>query len=490
MAAATSPRITDGEIISLANSRTCNAEVLRYIYDNREFLRTYAIKISLVKNPKVPLPTALKLLVTLQEKDIKELARDRNVPADRPGPGQGLHDEEGAGGHGADRREALMELEGGSGGAGRPAHPVRVQRAVWVSAATMTSRLLGLVRDQLFAVLFGANRISDAFVVAFRLPNLLRDLFAEGALSSAFVPTFADADRNRGPEAAHRLASAVIALLLLAVGAVVLAGELLARPLVRAVAPGLAEPALAALLVRVMLPFLLLVSLSAVAMGMLNAQLALHRPGAGAGPLQRRGDRLRARDLWLAGWPPERAVVGWAAGTVVGGTLQLALQLPSLRALGYRFRPRRRADLADPGLRRVFGLMGAAVVGLSATQVNIVVNTVFASHEVGANTWLQCAFRLMQLPLGVFGVAVATVAGVGVAQRAAARDLPGVKETLGSALRLRGLPQRPLGGRADGAGPAHRRARLPARPLRRGRHRGHRRRAGSATPWGSTPTPA
>ena len=141
--------------------------------------------------------------------------------------------------------------------------------------------------------------------------------------------------------------------------------------------------------------------------------------------------------LWLAGWPPERSVLGWAVGTLLGGALQLAVQLPSLRALGYRFRPHLgRADLGDPGLRRVFGLMGAAVVGLSATQVNIVVNTFFASREVGANTWLQYAFRLMQLPLGVFGVAVATVAGAGVAQRAAARDMGAVKETLGSALRL------------------------------------------------------
>jgi putative peptidoglycan lipid II flippase len=226
----------------------------------------------------------------------------------------------------------------------------------------------------------------------------------------------------------------VIALLLLGVGAVVLAGELLALPLVRLVAPGLAEPALAALLVRVMMPFLLLVSLSAVAMGMLNARSRFAVPAL-APALFNVGAIACGLGIWLAGWPPERAVAGWAVGTVLGGALQLALQLPALRALGFRFRPHR-ADLSDPGLRRVFGLMGAAVLGLSATQVNIVVNTVFASHEVGANTWLQCAFRLMQLPLGVFGVAIATVAGAGVAQRAAARDMVAVKETLGSALRL------------------------------------------------------
>jgi putative peptidoglycan lipid II flippase len=312
---------------------------------------------------------------------------------------------------------------------------VKVGRAVWLSAATMASRVLGLAREQLFAILVGANRFSDAFVVAFRIPNLLRDLFAEGALSSAFVPTFADARRNRGPEAARRLASAVVGLVLLVVGVLVLLGAVFAEGLVAAIAPGIAEPALAALLTRVMMPFLLLVSLSAVAMGMLNAEGRFTAPAL-APALFNVGSIAVGAALWAAGWPPQRAVVGWSAGTMLGGALQLGVQLPHLRALGYRIRPRlSRADLADPGIRRIFRLMGPAVIGLSATQVNIVVNTWFASHEVGANSWLQYAFRLMQLPLGVFGVAIATVAGAGVAQRAAARDLGAVRETLGSALR-------------------------------------------------------
>jgi putative peptidoglycan lipid II flippase len=309
-------------------------------------------------------------------------------------------------------------------------------RALLVSAGIMTSRVLGLVRDQLFAVLFGASSVSDAFVVAFRIPNLLRDLFAEGALSSAFVPTFAEAHRNRGPDDAHRLANALMALVLLAVGGVVGAGVLLAGPLVHAVAPGLLEHRLAVRLTRVMLPFLLLVSLSAVAMGMLNARSRFTAPALAPAAFNV-GAIAVGLGIWRAGWPPQRAVLGWAVGTLVGGALQLGIQLPVLRALGYRFRPHLgRAELAHPGLRRVLGLLGAAVVGLSATQVNIVVNTVFASRQVGANTWLQYAFRLMQLPLGVFGVAVATVAGAGVAQRAAARDVGAVNETLGSALRL------------------------------------------------------
>jgi putative peptidoglycan lipid II flippase len=299
----------------------------------------------------------------------------------------------------------------------------------------MTSRVLGLIRDQLFAILVGANRFSDAFVVAFRIPNLLRDLFAEGALSSAFVPTFADVHRNRGAEDAWRLANALVGIVLVVVGAVVLLGLVFAGAVVRAIAPWIAEPALATLLTRIMMPFLLLVSLAAVAMGMLNAQSRFTAPAI-APALFNVASIAVGLGLWAAGWPPERAVVGWSAGTMLGGLVQLGVQLPQLSALGYRLRPRvSRADLADPGVRRIARLMGPAVIGLSATQVNIVVNTIFASREIGANSWLQYAFRLMQLPLGVFGVAIATVAGVGVAQRVAARDMGAARETLGSALR-------------------------------------------------------
>jgi len=300
----------------------------------------------------------------------------------------------------------------------------------------MTSRLLGLVRDQIFAILIGANRFSDAFVVAFRIPNLLRDLFAEGALSSAFVPTFAEAHRNAGREAAYRLANVVVALVVLVVGALTLLGMTFSGAVVATIAPGLRERELAALLTRVMMPFLLLVSLSAVAMGMLNAQSRFTAPAI-APALFNVGSIAVGAALWLAGWPPERAVLGWSAGTMVGGFLQLAVQIPSLVRLGYRVRPRLgRGDLADPRLRRIGRLMGMAVVGLSATQVNILVNTWFASHDVGAPSWLQYAFRLMQLPLGVFGVAIATVAGAGVAQRAAANDMGAIRATLGSAMRL------------------------------------------------------
>ena len=313
---------------------------------------------------------------------------------------------------------------------------MKVSRAIWLSAATMASRVLGLLRDQLFAILLGAGRYSDAFVVAFRIPNLLRDLFAEGALSAAFVPTFADGWRNRGEAEARRLAGTVVALIVLVVGALVLLGVLFADEVVAAIAPALLDQALAARLARIMMPFLLLVSLAAAVMGMLNARGHFTAPAL-ASAFFNVGSLAVGLGLWLAGWPPERAVVGWAVGTLLGGLLQLAIQLPSLRRAGaWPSFGLERDRLAHPGLRRIGRLMTASLVGLSATQVNILVGTSFATREEGAATWLQMAFRLMQLPLGVFGVAIATVAGAGVAQAAAARDLPEAKRTLGSALRL------------------------------------------------------
>ena len=331
----------------------------------------------------------------------------------------------------------MNERARNSAGTSQPA-PVRMGRAIGISAATMVSRVLGLVREQVFAALLGAGRYTDAFVVAFRIPNLLRDLFAEGALSAGFVPAFADYDQNRGRSEAWRLANLVVGLVLLAVGAVTLLGIAFAPQLVRLIAPGFApeQVLLSARLTRIMMPFLPLVSLAAVAMGMLNAQARFTAPAL-APALFNVAAIATGAGLWLFGAGPRAAVVGWSVGTLAGGLLQLLAQVPSLWSLGYRPRPVfSRASLAEPGVRRIVRVLGAALIGLSAVQVNVFVSTIFASREEAAVSWLNYAFRLMQLPLGVFGVAIATVAGAGVAHRAAAKDLPGAQETLGSAMRL------------------------------------------------------
>ncbi len=315
---------------------------------------------------------------------------------------------------------------------------MRLASALAISGATMASRVLGLVRDQLFAALIGANRFSDAFVVAFRIPNLLRDLFAEGALSSAFVPTFAKVEHDRGREAAYRLSGTLIGLILIVVGLLSLLGALFAAPIVAFLAPGFQQDQieLAAGLVRIMMPFLLLVSLSAVAMGMLNAQQRFTAPALAPAAFNV-GSIVAGVSIYLLGYEPRLAVVGWSIGALLGGVLQLLVQVPALWRLGFRFKVSlSRMSLRDPGIRRIGGLMAAAWVGLSATEINILVNTIFASKVESATTWLQMAFRLMQLPLGVFGVAIATVAGVGVARLVAAGNMAKVQETLGAALRL------------------------------------------------------
>jgi len=306
-----------------------------------------------------------------------------------------------------------------------------------ISGLILLSRLMGLVREQVFAALLGAGLYADAFQAAFRIPNLLRDLLAEGALSSAFVPTYARALAEGGPERAFRLANRLMTLLAVVLGAIVVLGFIFTGPLVRALAPGFElEPGKSAVtvdLTRVMLPFLPLVSFAAVAMGMLNAHERYATP-AFAGAAFNLVAIAWAGVLWARGYSPAQVAFGWAVGTLLGGAAQFAIQLPALWKVGARFRPE--WGPADPGIRAVAALMGPATVGLAAVQVNIFVGTSFASHEAGAVAWLQYAFRILYLPIGIFGVAVGTVATSGLARRAAAGDMEGVRDTVRRALRL------------------------------------------------------
>jgi putative peptidoglycan lipid II flippase len=307
-----------------------------------------------------------------------------------------------------------------------------------LSVATLLSRVMGLLREQVFAALLGAGFYGDAFTMAFRLPNLLRDLFAEGALSAAFQPAFIEQKKHHSLEAAYRLANLVMTVLLLVVGALVLLGILYSPQLVDSWAagysqtPGKAE--LTVLLTRIMMPFLLLVSLAAVAMGMLNAQQRFLAPAL-APALFNLATIVVGALLWsLKVGRTRGAAIAWAVATLIGGALQLGAQLVPLWRSGYRFRLLFDLRLRDPGLRSVLKTMAPATLGLVATQVNIFVSSSFASREDGAVTWLAVAFRLMQLPIGMFGVAVGTVALARAASSAAERDLAvamdGVRDTL------------------------------------------------------------
>ncbi len=326
----------------------------------------------------------------------------------------------------------------GAGGAssGGPRRSL-VRAAGLVSALTLLSRLLGLVREQVFAALLGAGLHADAFQIAFRIPNLLRDLFAEGALSAAFVPTYARILRDEGRAAAHRLGSRLLTLLGVLLGVLVVVGVLLAGPLVQALAPGFdAIPGKAELtifLTRVMLPFLPLVSFAAVAMGMLNAE-ERYGPPALAPALFNVVAIAWAVGLWLLRFPAEQVAIGWAVGTLLGGAAQFLIQVPTLWREGWRYRPE--WTPADPGIKRVASLMAPATVGLAAVQVNIFVNSIFASHEPGAVSWLNYAFRILYLPIGIFGVALGTIATSGLARHAAAGDMDGLRDTLRRSLRM------------------------------------------------------
>jgi putative peptidoglycan lipid II flippase len=309
-----------------------------------------------------------------------------------------------------------------------------------ISLATLVSRVLGLARDQVQSYYFGAGAATDAFVAAFRIPNLLRDLFAEGALSSAFVPTFTAERERLGREAAWRLANRVVSALALILGALTLLLALMAPQIVPLYAPGFdaEKTALAVTMTRILSPFLLCVALAAVAMGILNTCGRFFLPAVAPAAFNLAaivGVVALSPLLPRFGLAP---VLSLAIGAMAGGLLQLLVQIPALGRQGYRFR----LDVAfrDPGLRRIGTLMLPAVFGLAATQINILVDTILASKMGdGPPTWLSIAFRLMQLPLGLFGVAIATANLARVSQDVARRDHDALRASLAGALRAAAL---------------------------------------------------
>jgi len=308
-----------------------------------------------------------------------------------------------------------------------------------VSIAVMCSRVLGLVREQIFAGMFGAGYAYDAFVVAFRIPNLLRDLFAEGALSAAFITVFTDYDTNRSKEETWRLASNVLVFFAILLSLLTLVGIFFADPLVNLLASDFSaisgKRELTTLLTKIMLPFLIFISMAAVVMGILNSKGKFFVP-AMASAFFNLGSIVGGVSLALIlprfGQP---AIMGMAIGTLLGGMLQFAIQIPTLKKCGFRFTPRLR--IKDPGLKRIITLMIPAVIGLSPTQINIFINTNFAtSCAEGSVSWLNYAFRLVQLPIGIFGVALSIAAMPVLARHAAKKDIKGMKETMVSSLTM------------------------------------------------------
>ncbi len=339
--------------------------------------------------------------------------------------------------------------------------PSLARSASIVSLAVMSSRVLGLVREMIFAYFFGASKsfANDAFVIAFRIPNLLRDLFAEGALSSAFVPVFSSHLVNKGERAAFRLSNLVATALIILLGAIVLLGIIFAPQLVAAIAHGFQNDpekfALTVRLTRIMMPFILLVALAAQAMGVLNSRDRFAIPALSStffniGSIA--GGVLFAIFLVDPTFTdparsiidnPTDGIIGMAYGVLIGGFLQLAIQVPSLHKEGFRYRPE--LSFTDSGMRQIFKLMGPAILGSAAVQINVLINSNFASSIVnpatgvidnGPVSWLSYAFRLMQFPIGVFGVAIATATLPAVSRSAALREIDDFRHTIAGSMRV------------------------------------------------------
>ena len=319
-----------------------------------------------------------------------------------------------------------------------------------VSLAVMASRVLGLLREMVFAFFFGASKsyAVDAYVMAFRIPNLLRDLFAEGALSSAFVTVFSEYLVKKDEREAFRLSNLVATTLILILGVVVVLGMIFTNQIVGFLASGYkAIPNKfedTVYLTRIMMPFILLVALAAQATGVLNARGRFGMP-AMSSSFFNIGSIVSglvfaalltdpAHPISAIKENPRDGIIGMAYGVLIGGFLQYAVQWPSLMRAGFRFRPV--LSFSDPGVRRVFRLMGPAVIGAAAVQVNVMINSSFASSIPSAVAWLSYSFRFMQFPIGVFGVAIATATLPSISRSAALENTSEFKETLAGSIRL------------------------------------------------------
>ena len=303
----------------------------------------------------------------------------------------------------------------------------------------MTSRVLGLLRDWVFLTSFGAGHLMDAYNVAFRLPNLVRDLFAEGAMSAAFVPAFTRELQTNGREAAWDLGRIVISGLLVATGIIALVAVVFAPALTGWIAPAYAEVPgkleLTTLLTQVMFPFLMLIAVAVACMGMLNALRQFFMPAMAPAMFNVASILsvfLIVPIVTWAGWNP---MVGLALGTLAGGAGQVLVQWPSLRREGFRFRFQFAPN--DPRFREIVALMIPGTIGLAAVQVNQLVNVFLATNQgEGAVTYLGFAFRLMYLPIGLFGVSIATAALPAISRSALSQDLDGVRMQVSQALRM------------------------------------------------------
>ena len=303
------------------------------------------------------------------------------------------------------------------------------------------SRITGLVREKVMAHYFGAGFVYDAFLLGFRIPNLTRDLFAEGALSSAFVPIFTQTLAAEGRKKAAILSNLVGTALIVVVGLFCVLGVIFSPALVELMAPGFHQVPgkfeLAVHMTRIMFPFLLLVALAAQAMGVLNACNRFGVPALSSTFFNLGSVAFGLTiGMWWGGRLGIHPITGMAIGVVLGGALQLIWQLPALHREGFDFHFD--FNWGHPGLQKIFRLMGPAILGNAAVQINVMVNTNFASRIPGNGpvSWLGFAFRFMQLPLGLFGVAIASATLPSISRSAGEGNMEEFRRTLSKSLAM------------------------------------------------------
>jgi putative peptidoglycan lipid II flippase len=308
-----------------------------------------------------------------------------------------------------------------------------VKAAGVVGAATLISRILGFIRDAVIAWFLGAGFSSDAFIAAFRIPNLLRRLFAEGSLSSAFIPVFTEYMIRQGQAEAFNLARSAFRLLggVLIIAAI--CGVLLSPWMVRLIAPGFSADklSLTITLTRLMFPYIFFIGLVALCMGILN--VLGHFSAPAFAPVLLNLSIIGSVFFISPSLTP--SVIGLAVGVLIGGFLQLAFQLPALIKRGFYFWEE--AKMIHPGLKRVGTLIPPVILGGAVYQINILVGTLLGSLlDQGSVTYLYFADRLVQFPLGVFAIATATAILPSLSRQAATGDFETLKDTFGQVLKL------------------------------------------------------
>lgn len=312
-----------------------------------------------------------------------------------------------------------------------------VKAAGVIGVFTLLSRIMGYVRDMVMAYFFGAGLITDAFIAAFRLPNLLRRLFAEGSLVVSFVPVFTDYYKNKGEKEAFKLAGSALRVLSIILFILTVAGVVFAAEIIQVIAPGFKDPAtidLAVSLTRIVFPYAFFICLVALAMGILNAMGHFAAPAFA--PVLLNFAMIAA--MFIAAVlsdDPIFRIRALAFGVLAGGVLQIGIQIPFLIKKGFLFWER--TPFFHQGLKKIGKMMLPAVLGAGVYQINMLVGTILASMLAeGSITWLYYADRLFQFPLGIFAISLGTAVLPSLSRQAAANDIAGLKETFSYGLRL------------------------------------------------------